>query len=184
MGHTEPVKGSYRLALSYTGIHHTTQSSQLGPIIHRAVHQALSILEEVKGVSMAGVGWRLASSMGSACRWAMSSRGERAHTASQRAGERAVRSGACGEDGGAWAAGAPGSRASSATSRASAPRRRPACSSSWRALGRHGHGALGLEHRHISSSYVALVCVKKHNARGESTERRRWRAATVWALRV
>ena len=172
MGHTEPVKGSYRLALSYTGIHHTTQSSQLGPIIHRAVHQALSILEEVKGVSMAGVGWRLASSMGSACRWAMSSRGERAHTASQRAGERAVRSGACGEDGGAWAAGAPGSRASSATSRASAPRRRPACSSSWRALGRHGHGALGLEHRHISSSYVALVCVKKHNARGESTERR------------
>ena len=64
----------------------------------------MSILEEVKGVSMAGVGWRLASSMGSACRWAMSSRGERAHTASQRAGERAVRSGACGEDGGAWAA--------------------------------------------------------------------------------
>ena len=100
-----------------SGIHHTTQSSQLGPIIHRAVHQALSILEEVKGVSMAGVGWRLASSMGSACRWAMSSRGERAHTASQRAGERAVRSGACGEDGGAWAAGAPGSRASSAASR-------------------------------------------------------------------
>ena len=123
LGHTEPVKGSYRLALSYTGIHHTTQSSQLGPIIHRAVHQALSILEEVKGVSMAGVGWRLASSMGSACRRAMSSRGERAHTASQRAGERAVRSGACGEDGGAWAAGAPGSRASSAASRASAPRR-------------------------------------------------------------
>ena len=69
-----------------SGIHHTTQSSQLGPIIHRAVHQALSILEEVKGVSMADVGWRLASSMGSACRWAMSSRGERAHTASQRAG--------------------------------------------------------------------------------------------------
>ena len=62
----------------------------------------MSILEEVKGVSMAGVGWRLASSMGSACRWAMSSRGERAHTASQRAGERAVRSGACGEDGGAF----------------------------------------------------------------------------------
>ena len=90
---------------------------------HRAVHQALSILEEVKGVSMAGVGWRLASSMGSACRWAMSSRGERAHTASQMAGERAVRSGACGEDGGAWAAGAPGSRASNAASRASAPRR-------------------------------------------------------------
>ena len=88
-----------------------------------AGHQAVSILEEVKGVSMAGVGWRLASSMGSACRWAMSSRGERAHTASQRAGERAVRSGACGEDGGAWAAGAPGSRASSAASRASAPRR-------------------------------------------------------------
>ena len=84
-----------------SGIDYTTQSSQLGPIIHRAVHQALSILEEVKGVSMAGVGWRLASSMGSACRWAMSSRGERAHTASQRAGERAVRSGACGEDGGA-----------------------------------------------------------------------------------
>ena len=83
-----------------SGFHHTTQSSQLGPIIHRAVHQALSILEEVKGVSMAGVGWRLASSMGSAGRGAMSSRGERAHTASQRAGERAVRSGACGEDGG------------------------------------------------------------------------------------
>ena len=115
--------------------------------------------------------------MGSACRWAMSSRGERAHTASQRAGERAVRSGACGEDGGAWAAGAPGSRASSATSRASAPRRRPACSSSWRALGRHGHGALGLEHRHISSSYVALVCVKKHNARGQAHGLARDRAA-------
>ena len=32
-------------------------------------------------------------------------------------GGRAVRSGACGEDGGAWAAGAPGSRASSAASR-------------------------------------------------------------------
>ena len=108
----------------------------------------------------------------------MSSVGERAHTALQRAGGRAVRTGACGEEGGgAWAAGAPGSRASSATSRASAPRRRPACSSSWRALGRHGHGALGLEHRHISSSYVALVCVKKHNARGEAHGTARDRAA-------
>ena len=108
----------------------------------------------------------------------MSSVGERAHTALQRAGGRAVRTGACGEEGGgAWAAGAPGSRASSATSRASAPRRRPACSSSWRALGRHGHGALGLEHRHISSSYVALVCVKKHNARGQAHGLARDRAA-------
>ena len=44
-------------------------------------------------------------------------------------------------------------------------------------------GAARLE-THDSSSYVALVCVKKHNARGESTERRRWRAAKVWALRV
>ena len=60
---------------------------------------------------------------------------------------------------------------------ASAPRRRPACSSSWRALGRHGHGALGLEHRHISSSYVALVCVKKHNARGQAHGLARDRAA-------
>ena len=32
-------------------------------------------------------------------------------------------------------------------------------------------GAARLE-THDSSSYVALVCVKKHNARGESTERR------------
>jgi len=44
--------------------------------------------------------------------------GREVHTASQRVGGRAVRTGACGEEGGgAWAAGAPGSRVSSAASR-------------------------------------------------------------------
>ena len=67
-----------------SGIHHTTQSSQLGPIIWKHIHCVhLLALSSTVLISVCTTGSvRLASSAGISYRWYMSSVGENAHTIS------------------------------------------------------------------------------------------------------